>query len=164
MAGAPGPDEFQYTLRPAARPDAAGIRALVYAVHINPTGLDWRRFVVAVSPAGRLIGCGQVKPHGKPPDTIYELASIAVAPAWRGRGVARSIVTRLLAESPASLYLTCRAELEPFYRKFGFRALGPDEMPAYFQRLSRLFRLFSRSGIVSGNLLVMKRLDSHVSV
>ena len=145
--------EAQFKLRPAALTDAAPIRGLIRAVHINPLGLDWRRFVIAEDEAGQLIGCGQIKPHGKPPNTIYELASIAVAPAWRRRGVAHSIINRLLADHAGPLYLTCRAELEPFYHKFGFRALGPTEMPAYFQRISRLVRMFVRSG----GLLVMSR-------
>ncbi len=58
-------------------------------------GLDWRRFLVAVTPQGEMVGCGQIKPQGD----LRMLASIAVLPAWRGRGVARRIIERLLAES-----------------------------------------------------------------
>ena len=72
-----------YNLRQATASDAAAIRRLTLQVRNNPAGLDWRRFVLAVTPEEALIGCGQVKPHG---DGTQELASIAVVPSWRGRG------------------------------------------------------------------------------
>jgi hypothetical protein len=56
-------NERQYMIRPAKQGEAGEIRRMVYTARINPMGLDWRRFVVAVDPDGRLIGCGQVKTH-----------------------------------------------------------------------------------------------------
>ena len=47
-------------LRPASEEDFPAIRALIRIVGINPTGLDWHRFVVAVTPDDEMIGCGQV--------------------------------------------------------------------------------------------------------
>jgi N-acetylglutamate synthase-like GNAT family acetyltransferase len=70
-----------WTLRRARQPDAPAIRRLIRQVGINPLGLDWRRFLIAVDAGGQLVGCGQVKPHA---DGSLELASIAVQPAWRG--------------------------------------------------------------------------------
>ena len=136
-----------YVLRPAWEEDFRAIRALIRAVGINPTGLDWRRFVVAVTPNEKVIGCGQVKPHS---DGSRELASIAVRPAFRRQGIAQAIIERLLAENPPPLYLICRNGLGPFYERFGFRALRENEMPRYFQRLMRAARLFMKV-----NLLVM---------
>lgn len=124
-----------FRLRPALETDRAAIRELVYSSEINPMGLDWKRFVVAVNPEGEVIGCGQLKPHGK---DILELASIAVKPECRNQGVARAIIEHLLAGSPRPLYLMCRSRLETLYEKFGFRAITYDEMPRYFQRISRL--------------------------
>ena len=141
-----------YALRPATASDAAAIRSLVYAARINPTGLDWRRFVVAVSPDGEVIGCGQVKPHR---DGSRELASIVVAPGWRGNGTARLIIEHLVENNPGPLYLTCRAVLGPFYEKFGFRRVGEAEMTPYFRKLNRLARLIRFVGLESGGLLVM---------
>jgi len=132
------PRSAAFTLRPATADDAAAIRALIRRVRINPLGLHWQRFIVAVSPRGEVIACGQVKPHG---DGSRELASIAVAPEWRGLGAARAIITQLVAAHPPPLYLTCRAGLTPFYLKFGFRPIAEAEMPPYFRRLSRLFGL-----------------------
>jgi N-acetylglutamate synthase-like GNAT family acetyltransferase len=143
-----------FSLRSAQVDDTPAIRWLVITGRINPTGLDWRRFVVAISADGKVIGCGQVKPHR---DGSRELASIAVSPGWRGRGVARAIIERLLGAYPGDLYLMCRAELGALYARFGFREIDPSEMPRYFRRISRL------AGLVEGlrgdelRLLVMKR-------
>lgn len=126
-----------YTLRAAREKDAASIKELIRSAGINPMGLDWRRFIVAVDAQDQVVATGQVKPHGANAD-IHELASIAVHPQHQGQGIARAIIEHLLKDSPRPLYLTCRSRLEPLYRKFGFRAIPYDEMPRYYQRISRL--------------------------
>jgi len=136
-------------LRPASEEDFPAIRALIRIVGINPTGLDWHRFVVAVTPDDEMIGCGQVKPRA---DGTRELASIAVRPAYRQQGIAQAIIDRLLAKNPPPLYLICRNGLGPFYERFGFRDIQESEMPPYFKRLTRAARMFMRV-----NLLVMLR-------
>ncbi len=146
-----------YTLRPATQADAATIRQLITQVNINPLGLDWRRFILAVDSNGNIIGCGQVKPHA---DSSSELASIAVLPEWRGMGVARAIIQYLLEQHPGRLYLTCRAELGPMYQKFGFRTIQKGEMPPYFRRVSRMVNLFSRLFRRAERLLVMRYYGS----
>lgn len=127
------------TLRPAAADDAADIKTLIRLVRINPMDLDWRRFIIASSADGELVACAQVKPHA---DGTLELASLAVRPAWRGRGLARRLVEQLLSQSPRPLYLTCRSSLGVFYGKFGFRTLAFDELTPYFRRLQRLAGVF----------------------
>lgn len=144
-----------YRLRRAREADGNAIKDLIHSVGINPMGLDWRRFLVAVDDQGRVIGTGQLKPHGK---DVLELASIAVIPEHRGEGIARAVIERLLQESPRPLYLTCRSRLELFYERFGFRAIPYEEMPRYYQRISRLAGLVTavaRSGEGDG-LSVMK--------
>jgi amino-acid N-acetyltransferase len=116
-------------LRSASEMDFPAIKALIHEVRINPNGLDWRRFTVAETPDGQFIGCGQLKPHS---DGTLELASLAVIPSQRGKGVARVIIQKLTAAAPRPLYLTCRSQLGPFYEKFGFRGTGGDELPPYF--------------------------------
>ncbi|PWH17570.1 MAG: GNAT family N-acetyltransferase [Anaerolineae bacterium] len=138
-------------LRQACAADLPAIRTLIYQVGINPLGLNWRRFLVAETQAGEFIGCGQLKPHF---DGSMELASLAVVPAWRGRGVARRIIQQLMRNAPRPLYLTCLAHLGAFYEKFGFRVLGPEEMPPYFRRLYWLARLAGK--FLCWKLLVMK--------
>ena len=135
--------------------DASDIRVLVHQAQINPLDLDWPRFIVAVNPEGELIGCGQVKTHR---DGTRELASIVVASGFRNQGVARAIIEHLTAQYPGTLYLTCRPSLGAFYEKFGYQIIQEGEMPVYFRRVSHLFRLMSKTGILGGeSLLVMRR-------
>ncbi len=143
-----------FLLRPATERDARAIRALIRQVGINPTSLNWQRFWVAVDEAGQVIGCGQIKPHG---DGSHELASIAVQPVYRGQGVARALMERLLTTAPTPLYLTCRASLRPLYEKFGFGVLELAQMPSYFRRVWRVFRWLRRIFPDFEGLLVMRR-------
>lgn len=144
-----------FSLRTTTAEDAKGIRRIINLVQINPTGLSWRRFIVAVDEQARddIIGCGQVKAHK---DGSLELASIAVLPEWRGRGVARAIIEQLLRQYRGRLYLTCRSHLEPLYQKFGFQAIGIDEMPPYFQRISHLAAVYNRLTHQPDHLSVMR--------
>jgi N-acetylglutamate synthase-like GNAT family acetyltransferase len=124
-----------FTLRPARESESAQIKELIRAVRINPMGLDWKRFVVAVNEKDEMIGCGQLKPHGA---DILELASIAVYKEYRRMGVAGSIIVHLLGDCPRPVYLTCEARNRGLYEKFGFRVLNYEEMPHYYQRLFKL--------------------------
>lgn len=145
-----------YRLRPTKPEDARAIRALVHAARINPLGLDWRRFIVAVNSVEEIIGCAQVKPHREKKDSISgELASIVVAPAWRGQGVARALIENMLASHAPPLYLTCRASLEPFYERFGFQVIHADSMPPYFRRVSRLMTALRYIRLADEGLSVM---------
>src|SRR5690349_18712449 len=103
-------------LRRALESESGQIAHLIHLVGINPTGLDWKRFLVAVDPSGKIIGCGQIKPHGR---DILELASIGVLPEFRNKGVARAIIEELLStEKHRPLYLMCMAHNGPIYEKF----------------------------------------------
>src|SRR5215207_10239904 len=141
------------TLRPARETESAAIKDLIYSVGINPMGLDWKRFVVAVDAQDQVVATGQIKPHGR---DILELASIAVKPEYRGQGLARAIIEHLLKDSPRPLYLTCVSPLEPFYNKFGFISIPYREMPRYFQRISKLACLVFTLASRGESLLVMK--------
>ena len=145
-----------YIVRRARETDASAIKQLIRSAGINPMDLDWRRFTVAVDGQDRVIATGQIKPHHK--GEILELASIAVVEQHRGEGLARTMIEHLLKDSPRPLYLTCRSRLQPFYQKFGFRTLTYEEMPRYYQRLSKLAGVFitiTRQGEADG-LSVMK--------
>ena len=135
----------EFVLRPATEADFQEIRTLVRAVRINPTGLYWKRFLLAVTPDGKMIGCGQVKSHQ---GGTRELASLAVWPAFRHQGVAGAIIDHLLAENPPPLYLMCRSELGVFYEQFGFQSVTSEELPVYFRRMMRLFNSFQLVAIL----------------
>lgn len=131
------------------------IRYLVIAGHINPSNLDWKRFVVACSPTGEVIGCGQIKPHR---DGCWEMASIAVRRSWRGKGVAGAIIEALLRLHEGDLYLMCRSSLKGLYERFGFGVIAEEEMPRYFRKVKGLARLAETLTRQGESLLVMKRV------
>jgi amino-acid N-acetyltransferase len=135
-----------FSLRPANEADFPIIRQIIRESRLNPTGLNWQRFIIAETPQGEFAGCGQIKPHA---EGMLELASIAIPEPYREQGVASRIIEHLLANEPdRPIYLTCRTELREFYEKFGFRALDLNEMPSYYRRLSYLvnfFLFFSKS-------------------
>lgn len=129
-----------FSLRPATEADQSAIRNLIRDAGINPLGIHWSRFLVAVDAADELIGCGQVKAHG---DDLRELASVAVARKWRKRGIASEIIKGLQKTHMAPIWLTCMDKLAPFYGQFGFyRVEAPRNMPTYFRRASRFFNLY----------------------
>ena len=140
-------------IRPARETESAQIKNLIHLVGINPMDLDWKRFVVAVNDQDEMIGCGQLKPHGK---DVLELASLAVYPEHQGKGVARAIIEYLLKDSPRPLYLMCQSSLGTLYEKFGFRGISYDEMPRYFRRISKLAGLVTTLARREERLLVMK--------
>jgi N-acetylglutamate synthase-like GNAT family acetyltransferase len=140
-------------IRPARETESAQIKDLIHLVGINPMDLDWKRFVVAVNERDEMIGCGQLKPHGK---DILELASLAVYPEQQGKGVGRAIIQDLLKDSPRPLYLMCESSVGPLYEKFGFREISYEEMPRYFQRISKLVGLAATLAHREERLLVMK--------
>lgn len=147
-------EKQEFRLRPAVEVDQEAIKTLIRAVQINPMGLDWRRFVVAVAADdGRLLGCGQVKPHR---DGSRELASIAVEREWRKTGIARSIIEELQRAHGSPLWLTCLSKLVPFYTKFGFtEVMESAAMPPYFRRIRFVMNLAKPFTQMPGYLAVM---------
>lgn len=129
------------------------IRDLIREVKINPLGLKWQNFVVVKDENGRLIACGQLKPHR---DGSVELASIAVKRPYRKHGLARLVIESLLADQPRPIWLTCVEKLTPFYKKFGFiNVTSPHQMPSYFRFVYRLFKLYQWIARAENGLAVM---------
>ncbi len=142
------------TLRDATAEDQPTIRQIVRAANINPTGLNWPRFIVAED-GGAIVGVGQVKPHR---DGTRELASIAVIPARQGQGFGSAIIKELLRREKGTLLLTCRSRLQGYYERFGFVRLAPSDYPPYWVRRMRVINAILRPfGI---RIIVMRRLSS----
>jgi N-acetylglutamate synthase-like GNAT family acetyltransferase len=118
-------------LRRATAADQPQITALIRAARLNPLSLDWRRFLVA-DEGGRIVGAGQVKPHG---DGAREMASIAVTPDRQGVGIGGAIVATIISLELPPLYLYCAEYNERYYVRFGFHALTPAEMPRSLRRI-----------------------------
>lgn len=148
-------DSTRTRLRAARSRDQTSIDALIHEAGINPLGLDWRRFLVAESPDGIVVGCGQLKEHR---DGSLELASLAVAGQWQGEGIGGRIVQALIERADQTLWLMCRSGLVPYYQKFGFREVPPEgEQPPYFRRVRRLARLYHAVVSRGDYLAVMSR-------
>lgn len=148
------PEKPEFSLRQAKVEDNPIIHRLIYQERLNPRGIDWSRFIVAVDSQGNVIGCGQVKLHS---GGVCELASLVVRKDWRGKGVAGALINTLTAQHPGELYLTCRAKLEPFYQRFGFTSIPPEQMPANYRRMYRLINGFFAILGQPGVFKVMRR-------
>ena len=128
------------TIRPARAQDSDRIHQLVRAEKLNPTGLEWARFLVAEDRQGRVVGCGQIKPHR---DGSLEMASIVVEKGLRGKGLGRRLIERLIDGVHQPLWLMCRSSLVPLYERFGFDEIDADAaQPAYFRRVRRLASVY----------------------
>ncbi|MBM3179669.1 MAG: GNAT family N-acetyltransferase [Chloroflexi bacterium] len=143
---------IKYEIRPALESESAQIKDLIHLVGINPTGLDWKRFTVAVNDDGQVIACGQVKPHGA---DLQEIASIAVSPIYRGQGIARKIIEELLSKTSRPVYLMCMGHNGPMYEKLEFRSIPYEQMPRYFQRIKKIFNIADVFRKTGEDLLVM---------
>ena len=109
---------------------------------ILSSGFDWRNFVVAVSEKGALIGCDQVKPRKS---GIWEMASVAVDNAWRGKGVAIANLEFVVTHFPHPLWGTCPSTHIPLYQRLGaVEVVDPKRMPPFLRRRQRWLNAFFR--------------------
>jgi predicted GNAT family N-acyltransferase len=85
------------------------------------------RHVLACDAEGRAIGTGRLLPDG-------HIGRMAVLAEWRGRGVGRALLERLLEEAKrmgmAPLALNAQISAIGFYRRFGFAEDGPEFIEA----------------------------------
>ena len=142
-----------FQLRVAAAADQPTIKQMVKSAHLNPMGLDWRRFTLAVTADDQIVGCIQHKPHR---GGAVELASLVVVKGWRRKGVARQLIDHLKETAGSPLWLMCASRLTKFYEPFGFRqvTLGRP-MPRYFRWMLRLAYLFNRVTPPNQTLAIM---------
>jgi predicted GNAT family N-acyltransferase len=115
-------------------PLAAAIRRQVFIEEQGvPAEFEWDDFdaisyhALATGPGGEPIATGRLLPDG-------HLGRFAVLPAWRGKGVGRAVMERLLDEADArglrQLTLHAQTYAEGFYVGFGFVAEGDVFMEA----------------------------------
>lgn len=89
-----------------------------------PEALEWDGLdedavhVLASDGANQPIGCARLLPHGK-------IGRMAVLPEWRGHGVGRTMLEKLIALARAQglseISLSAQAHAIPFYEQAGFR-------------------------------------------
>ena len=109
-------------VRPAREEDQAAIQALVRSERMRPTGLDWRRFHVAVED-GEVVGTVQVRPEGP------ELASLVVRPDRRGRGLGGALIESRLAGQAGPVFLVAPRAVAGLYERHGFARRPPFDAP-----------------------------------
>lgn len=112
-------------IRRAAAADQAAIRELVRAERLNPNGIDWPRFVVACD-GGRIVGAVQMRRHR---DGSHELASLVVAPGWRGQGLAAQLIDALLAGYGGPVHMITARRHAAHFARWGFEPLMPLRAP-----------------------------------
>jgi N-acetylglutamate synthase-like GNAT family acetyltransferase len=127
-----------FCLRNANQDDFLKILNLVTQLNLDPSNLEWDRFVVVETADGIFVGCGQIKIHA---DGSRELASIAVDEKYRGQGIARMIITDLLSRSERPVFLICRSRLRELYQKFGFEQAHWGNVAYIFQKVRWIFVL-----------------------
>lgn len=115
-------------------PEAGPLREAVFVQEQGvPLELEYdaadpvSRHVLARGPDGAAIGTGRLLADG-------HIGRMAVAPAWRGQGVGRALMCRLLDMARRSgmeeLALNAQVPAVGFYRRLGFRQEGQEFLDA----------------------------------
>ena len=120
------------TLRLAAPSDEAAVEALLTSAGLPLDGVHEALpcFVVAED-AGDIVGVAGIEACGITGEHAL-LRSVAVAPAWRKRGLGRALVSRTIAEAEArgakAMYLLTTTA-ERYFPSFGFHETSRDAVP-----------------------------------
>ena len=128
---------MQVTVRRAQEPDQTAITAMIRRARLNPAGLHWERFMVAEDD-GRIVGVAQVRLHR---DGAHELASLAVAPEVRGRGIATLLIDALVRAETSDLYTLIDRPYADHFRRWGFRPIASARLPRSVARVHRIGRI-----------------------
>ncbi len=141
------------SLRAAAATEQSTIKQMVRGAHLNPMGLKWQRFTLAVTPDNEIVGCIQLKPHR---GDVLELASLVVNKRWRRKGIGRLLIDHLKETAGPPIWLMCALPLARFYKPFGFRRVRLGQpMPTYFRWILRLTYVVHRLSPQNFSLAIM---------
>jgi predicted GNAT family N-acyltransferase len=117
--------------------DAPALRQLRARVFIEeqgvPPALEWDRadplaiHLLALGPGGVPIGTARLLPSG-------QIGRMAVSQPWRGRGIGQCLLQELLGiartEGYPTPFLNAQTRVMDFYRRQGFRPVGPEFLEA----------------------------------
>jgi amino-acid N-acetyltransferase len=130
-------------IEPARQDDFAAIVALLEAESLPAEDLEPRmlaHFLVARDTAGGLVGACGLEPHGR----MALVRSLVVAPAWRGRGIAKRLVERIEERAQSfgldELYLLTTTAAD-FFAGLGYRVIRRDAAPLALRSTSQFSRL-----------------------
>ncbi len=128
-------------LEVAAPADLPAIAECVRRFRLDDEDLAAEQFVVARE-RGRLVAFGRIKPYGR----VYELGSVGVLEAERGRGLGGLVVRELIRRFPArQVYIT--TDLPAYFARFGFCRID-DPPPEIAAKIARVCARL-RSGVVA---------------
>ncbi|WP_292449640.1 GNAT family N-acetyltransferase [Mesorhizobium sp.] len=135
-------DQLAIGIRRAMERDQQAIRVLVHSERLNPTGLNWPNFLVAVI-GGRIIGAVQMRKHT---DGSRELGSLVVAKEARGHGIASRLIDALLAEDQEPVWIITSEPYAGAYARWGFEQIEAWAAPVKVRRnhlMGSLVRIIS---------------------
>lgn len=119
-----------FMIRRACERDQSAITALVHSERLNPSDLDWQRFIVATDSAG-LLGAVQLRLHS---DHSRELGSLVVRRGARGRGIASRLIDTLLAPIATRVLMITGVAFASHYQRWGFQPIDPLIAPSPVRR------------------------------
>ena len=123
-------DQLAIIIRRATEWDQQAIRALVRSERLNPNGLYWQNFLVAVT-AGSIIGAVQMRKHT---DGSRELGSLVVTREARGYGIASRLIDALLAQERQPVWMITAEANAGTYARWGFRQIEARAAPVKVRR------------------------------
>ena len=143
MANSPAP---AFRLRPARADEAKLIRQRIWRERLDPTRLDWRKFVMAEAQGEKgeeiILGFAQMK---RLSGGVQEFGSLVVERNQRRRGVGEALIRHFTQEFAKPIYLVCESRRVAYYSKFGFRVLDdPIAMPGGLRKKWRLGRTLGK--------------------
>jgi amino-acid N-acetyltransferase len=130
----PRDDAEPVRVRQAVALDQLAITQLVHGERLNPNGIGWANFIVAVM-GSKVVGAVQMRQHA---DGSRELGSLVVGRAHRGRGVAGRLINALLACHTGTVHVITRHTNAGHYRRWGFAVIQTCDAPRALRR-NRLF-------------------------
>jgi amino-acid N-acetyltransferase len=153
-----GDSEPPLLIRQAEALDQAAITRLVHSERLNPNGLDWKNFMVAIS-GTVLIGAVQMRQH---PEGSRELGSLVVSREHRGHGIAERLISAMLARHPGPVHVITRSANAVHYRPWGFARIDPRDAPRTVRRHRLMGQMVSVMSLITGRgprrLVVLRRL------
>jgi amino-acid N-acetyltransferase len=144
-------------VRRAVALDQLAITRLVHSERLNPHGLGWANFIVAVM-GQTLVGAVQMRQH---PEGSRELGSLVVSRTHRGHGIAGRLISALLARHPGTVYVITRHTNAEHYRLWGFRPIAAGDAPRSVRRHRLMGQMASLLALLQGRsprrLVILRR-------
>ena len=149
----------RYSLERGKPEDRKRLFELLWMEKLNVAAplIDMQSFIVAVTDDNddtrHVVGGGRL---GRLADGVFELSSVVIDPKYRGKGLGRELVGRVLALAPSQslVYLITVKERSDFYVPFGFQTVESDDKAPCVLRVEKML---GRAVFNTPNLIIMVR-------